>query len=73
MRHRAIHILTLFFLHTFLSPVYAQSQIGEKTAGFITATLDGKLIALKDYCEQQGKKFWPCPSSPPGVNLVKRT
>ena len=31
-------------------------KIGEKIPGFITSTLEGKRIALKDYREQQGKK-----------------
>jgi peroxiredoxin len=30
--------------------------VGEKVPGFITSTLDGKRVALKDYFEKQGKK-----------------
>ena len=30
--------------------------MGEKAPGFITSTIDGKRIALKDYWENQGKK-----------------
>ena len=57
MRYKAIPILTfLLFIPTFLSFAYAQPQIGEKALGFITSTLEGKRIALRDYWEQQGKK-----------------
>jgi peroxiredoxin len=57
MKYKAIPILIfLLFSLTLLSSAYAQPQIGEKTPGFITSTLDGKRIALKDYWEQQEKK-----------------
>lgn len=57
MKYKAIPILIfLFFSPIPLLSAYAQSQIGEKTPGFITSTLDGKRIALKDYWEQQGKR-----------------
>ena len=57
MKYKAIPILIfLLFSLTPLSFAYAQPQIGEKTPGFITSTLDGKRIALKDYWEQQAKK-----------------
>jgi len=57
MKYKAIPILLFFlFSPTLLLSAYAQPQIGEKTPGFITSTLDGKRIALKDYWEQQGKK-----------------
>jgi len=57
MKYKAILILIfLVFSLTLLSSVHAQPQIGEKTPGFITTTLDGKRIALKDYWEQKGKK-----------------
>jgi peroxiredoxin len=57
MKYKAIPILIfLLFSLALLSSVHAQPQIGEKTPGFITSTLDGKRIALKDYWEQQGKK-----------------
>jgi peroxiredoxin len=57
MKYKAIPILIFpLFCLTLLSPVYAQPQVGEKVPGFITSTLDGKRIALKDYWEQQGKK-----------------
>lgn len=57
MRYNAIRILIFLLISpTFLPLAYAQPQIGEKTPGFITSTLDGKRIVLKDYWEQQGKK-----------------
>jgi len=57
MRYKTIPVLSfLFFIPTLLSFAYAQPQIGEKPPGFITSTLEGKRIALKDYWEQQGKK-----------------
>ena len=57
MRSKAIPILIfLLFSPALLYPAYAQPQIDEKTPGFITSTLDGKRVALKDYWEQQGKK-----------------
>ena len=57
MKYRAIPILiVLLFGPALLAMSYAQPQIGEKTPGFITSTLDGKRIALKDYWEQEGKK-----------------
>lgn len=57
MRYKAIPILIFLLIgSTLLSSAYAQPQIGEKTPGFITSTLDGKRIALKDYWEQQGRK-----------------
>ncbi len=45
-----------FFLCFFLPMSYAQPKIGEKAPGFITSTLDGKRMALKDYWEQKGSK-----------------
>lgn len=57
MKCKTIPILiSLLFSLTLLSLAYAQPQIGEETPGFITSTLDGKQIALKDYWAQQGKK-----------------
>ncbi len=57
MKYRAIPILIFLLVGlTLLSSVHAQPQIGEKAPGFITSTLEGKRIALKDYWEQQGKK-----------------
>ena len=58
MKYKAIPILIfLLFNPILLSSIHAQPQIGKKTPGFITSTLDGKRIALKDYWEQQGKKL----------------
>jgi len=34
----------------------AQTQVGEKAPGFITNTLEGKRVALKEYWEQKGHK-----------------
>jgi peroxiredoxin len=56
MRYKAISILIFLLLPTLLTSAYAQPQIGEKTPGFITSTLEGKQITLKDYWEQQEKK-----------------
>ena len=57
MKYNAIPILIfLLFSPTLLSFAYAQPQIGKKTPGFITSTLEGKRIALKDYWEQHAKK-----------------
>lgn len=57
MRYKEIPILiSLVFSPILLSSAYAQHQIGEKAPGFITSTLEGKRIALKDYWEQHGKK-----------------
>jgi len=46
-------VISLLFYAT---NAFSQAQIGEKAPGFITSTLDGKRIALKDYWEQHGKK-----------------
>lgn len=40
----------------FFSISYAQTQPGEKAPGFITSSLDGQRIALKEYWEQKGNK-----------------
>ncbi len=45
-------LLWLFFLPS----ASAQTLVGEKAPGFITSTLEGKRVALKEYWEQQGKK-----------------
>jgi cytochrome c biogenesis protein CcmG/thiol:disulfide interchange protein DsbE len=39
-----------------LPTAHAQIKVGEKAPGFITSTLDGKRIALKDYWEQKENK-----------------
>jgi len=57
MKCKAIPILIyLLFSLTLLSSVRAQLQIAEKIPGFITSTLEGRRIALKDYWEKQRKK-----------------
>ena len=57
MRYKAIPILIFIsIIPTFFSSAYAQPQIGNETPGFITSTLEGKRIALKDSWEQQGKR-----------------
>ena len=57
MRYKAIPILLLLlFTFPLLSNASAQPQIGEKAPSFITSTLDGKRIPLKDYWEQKGSK-----------------
>jgi peroxiredoxin len=38
------------------STSYAQLQVGDKAPGFITSTLGGKRIVLKEYLEQKGNK-----------------
>jgi peroxiredoxin len=48
-------LLILFWLF-FLLSASAQAQVGEKAPGFITSTLEGKRVSLKEYWEQQGKK-----------------
>jgi len=47
-----ILLLWLFFLPS----ASAQTQVGEKAPGFITSTLEGKRVALKEYWEQRGHK-----------------
>ena len=46
----------LFLWLFFLPSASALAQVGEKAPGFITSTLEGKRVALKEYWEQQGKK-----------------
>ena len=56
MRLNSIPVLILLFLPAFITTGYAQPQIGKKAPGFITSTLGGKRVALKDYWEQQGNR-----------------
>lgn len=57
MRYKTIPILMFpLFACALLPLASAQPQVGEKTPGFITSTLEGKRVVLKDYWEQQGKK-----------------
>jgi peroxiredoxin len=51
---QALFVLLLWLF--FLPSASAQTQVGEKAPGFITSTLEGKRVALKEYWEQQGKK-----------------
>ena len=53
---RSKFLLAFILWLSLVAPAFAQPQVGGKTIGFITSTLDGKRIALKDYWEQQGKK-----------------
>jgi len=50
----AITCLAPYFFSSLL--VFAQPNIGEKVPGFITSTLEGDRISLKDYWEKQRKK-----------------
>ena len=45
-------ILCLFWV----TSAWSQTVVGKKVPGFITSTLDGKRVALKDYWEKQGEK-----------------
>jgi peroxiredoxin len=49
-------LLVLLFWLFFLPSASAQTQVGEKAPGFITSTLEGKRVALKEYWEQRGHK-----------------
>ena len=51
-------LVGIFSLITFFSlpTAYAQIKVGEKAPGFITSTLDGKRMTLKDYWEMKGNK-----------------
>ncbi len=57
LRSRAPKTFLLLFLWLFFLPsASAQTQVGEKAPGFITSTLEGKRVVLKEYWEQQGKR-----------------
>jgi peroxiredoxin len=57
LKKKAPQTILLLFLWLFLLPsASAQAQVGEKAPGFITSTLEGKRVSLKEYWEQQGKK-----------------
>jgi peroxiredoxin len=57
LRNKALQTFLLLLFWLFLLPsASAQAQAGEKAPGFITSTLEGKRVALKEYWEQQGKK-----------------
>jgi peroxiredoxin len=56
-RNNVGQALLVLLLWLFVLPsASAQTQVGEKAPGFITSTLEGKRVALKEYWEQQGKK-----------------
>jgi len=56
-RNNAAQALLVLLLWLFVLPsASAQTQVGEKAPGFITSTLEGKRVALKEYWEQQGNK-----------------
>ena len=57
MRYLAIPFtIFCFVIFSFFLKAHAQFQVGEKVPGFITSTLDGKRIVLKEYWEQKGSK-----------------
>jgi thiol-disulfide isomerase/thioredoxin len=56
MRYRTIPILIFLLFSPTLLPSAHAPQIGGKTPGFITSTLDGKGSVLKDYWDEQGNK-----------------
>lgn len=57
MRFKIISILVFLIFSFSLTPrAAAQPPIDTQAPGFITATLDGEKVALKEYWEQKGKK-----------------
>lgn len=54
--HAMIALIFFSFLLFSSEIVYAQARIGEKAPGFITSTLAGQRVVLKEYWEKQGKK-----------------
>lgn len=56
MKYLRIPAAVLLFF-AFSSIAYAQSQVGEKAPGFITSTIEGKRVSLKDYLQEKGKKI----------------
>jgi peroxiredoxin len=57
LRNKAYRtFLLLLFWLLFLPSASALAQVGEKAPGFITSTLEGKRVTLKESWEQQGKK-----------------
>lgn len=58
-RIRSIGIVGFLVLTVWLGDlpcVFAQTRVGEKAPGFVTTTLEGKRVALKEYWEQKGYK-----------------
>jgi peroxiredoxin len=57
LKSKAYRTFLLLLLSIYpLSSASAFAQVGEKAPGFITSTLEGKRVALKEYWEQHGKK-----------------
>jgi peroxiredoxin len=48
--------ISWLLIFSFIPNAYAQIKVGEKAPGFITSSLDGKRMALKDYWDQKGNK-----------------
>jgi len=58
-KRKSIALLSLLVLAAWLGVLpsaFAQARVGEKAPGFVTTTLEGKRVALKEYWEQQGHK-----------------
>lgn len=56
-RGKSIVLVSLLVLAVWLGHlpgVFAQTRVGEKAPGFVTTTLEGKRVALKEYWEQKG-------------------
>jgi len=56
VKSNSIPIIFFLLVFTLSSLTLAQPQIGNNTPGFITSTLDGKRVALKEYWEEKGTK-----------------
>jgi peroxiredoxin len=58
-KRKRIAFVSLLFLAVWLGDLpcaFSQTQVGEKAPGFITNTLEGKRVALKEYWEQKKHK-----------------
>ena len=58
-KRKSIALVSLLVLAVWLGDLpcaSAQIRVGEKAPGFITNTLEGKRVALKEYWEQKGHK-----------------
>jgi peroxiredoxin len=58
-KRKSIALVSLLVLAVWVGDLHfalAQTQVGEKAPGFITTTLEGKRVALKEYWEQKGHK-----------------
>jgi peroxiredoxin len=57
MRYLVVPAVIFWFVIFSISSIsFAQLQVGKKVPSFITSTLDGKRIVLKEYLEQKGIK-----------------